>query len=167
MATKKAAKKVAQTIVMVKPPKQRPRGDKNATAPYRFSSKTPEESARAAAANKLRKTFSGGKGKISEAMSAMLTEKIPEHMKTFLGIDDVPDATWADAISYQTVKRAVGLIDGDKICFTAITELRETTEGKTPEKSEVAGAGGAPLATTPININFIKPKNKESIPNEE
>lgn len=166
MPTKKAAKKATQTIVLVKKPKQRPRGDKNATAPYRFS-KTPEGRERASVASNSRKSFSGGKGKISEAYTMMLNEKVPDDLKHSLGVYDVDDATWADVIAFQTVRRSVGLIDGDKICFTAITELRETTEGKTPEKSEVAGAGGAPLTATPIQVNFIKAKPHIKIDVEE
>lgn len=48
-------------------------------------------------------------------------------------------ATWADAIALQTVRRAVNIIGKDSICFTAITELRESTEGKTAERI-VAGS---------------------------
>jgi hypothetical protein len=48
-------------------------------------------------------------------------------------------ATWADFIAIHTIKRAVGLVQKENICFTAITELRETTEGKTAEKIVAAG----------------------------
>lgn len=47
--------------------------------------------------------------------------------------------TWADFIAFQNVRRAVGLVSKEQICFTAITELRETTEGKTPERAVVGG----------------------------
>jgi hypothetical protein len=47
--------------------------------------------------------------------------------------------TWADFIAFQNVRRAVGVISKENICFTAITELRETTEGKTPERMAVGG----------------------------
>jgi hypothetical protein len=47
--------------------------------------------------------------------------------------------TWADFIALQNVKRAVGLVSKEQICFTAITELRESTEGKTPERMAVGG----------------------------
>jgi len=47
--------------------------------------------------------------------------------------------TWADFIAFQNVRRAVGIISKEQICFTAITELRETTEGKTPERVAVGG----------------------------
>lgn len=43
-------------------------------------------------------------------------------------------STWADAIALHTIRRAVGLVAKENICFTAITELRESTEGKTAEK---------------------------------
>jgi len=42
--------------------------------------------------------------------------------------------TWADFVALQTVKRAVGMVAKENICFTAITELREATEGKIAEK---------------------------------
>lgn len=48
-------------------------------------------------------------------------------------------STWADFIAFQTVKRAVGMVSKENICFTAITELRESTEGKTPERMAVGG----------------------------
>ena len=50
-----------------------------------------------------------------------------------------PGSTWADAIALQTVRRAVGQVSKEQICFTAITELRETTEGKTAEKIIATG----------------------------
>ena len=48
-------------------------------------------------------------------------------------------ATWADFIALQTVRRAVGLVSKEAICFTAITEIRESTEGKTPERVIASG----------------------------
>lgn len=51
-----------------------------------------------------------------------------------------PDGTtWSDLIAYQVVRRAVGIVGKDSVCFTAITELRETTEGKTAERIVAAG----------------------------
>lgn len=50
-----------------------------------------------------------------------------------------PGTTWADFIALQTVKRATGLVSKEQICFTAITELRESTEGKIPERMAVGG----------------------------
>jgi len=50
-----------------------------------------------------------------------------------------PGSTWADAIALQVVKKAIGIIGKDKLCFDAITELRETTEGKTAERLVTAG----------------------------
>lgn len=62
-----------------------------------------------------------------------------------------PGSTWADFIALQTVKRAVGLVAKENICFTAITELRETTEGKTPER--IAAAGNEELLALARAIN--------------
>jgi len=82
----------------------------------------------------------------------------PEDVRLKNGLPE--GATWADAISLQTVKRAVGLVGKEDICFTAITELRETTEGKTAERVVSAGneellalarAIGGPPAEPPDN----------------
>lgn len=59
-------------------------------------------------------------------------------------------ATWADAIAMQTIKRAVGLVSKENICFTAITELRESTEGKTAEK--IVTTGNEELAALAIAL---------------
>jgi len=69
---------------------------------------------------------------LSAGYREWLGRLVPEQTRTDLGLPE--GSTWADAIALQTVKRAVGLIKKDDICFTAITELRESTEGKTPEK---------------------------------
>lgn len=80
---------------------------------------------------------------MSEAYKEVLSEYCDENTKEQLGLPD--GATWAYAIAKQTTKRAVGAVGEEKIDFRAITELRETTEGKTPEKAIVAG-GNAELA---------------------
>jgi hypothetical protein len=69
---------------------------------------------------------------LSSAYRAYLGRLIPEHDRAALKLPE--GATWADAIAVQTVRRAVALVGKDNICFTAITELRESTEGKTAER---------------------------------
>ena len=72
-------------------------------------------------------------GAYKEYLGALVTESVRKELKLPEG------STWADAIALQTVKRAVGLVAKENICFTAITELRESTEGKTPEKMAIGG----------------------------
>lgn len=60
-------------------------------------------------------------------------------------------STWADFIALQTVRRAVGMVSKEQICFTAITELRETTEGKTAER--IVAAGNEELAALAMALN--------------
>lgn len=66
-------------------------------------------------------------------LGTLVDEHTREQMKLPMG------STWADLIALQVAKRAVGLINKDQVCFTAITELRETTEGKTAERLVTAG----------------------------
>jgi hypothetical protein len=77
------------------------------------------------------------KNLLSKSYKAIMGIQLPEDLKQKLGLDD--GCTYADAIGYQVVKRALGLVPDDRICFRAITELRETTEGKTPDKVIAAG----------------------------
>ena len=100
---------------------------------------------------------------ISEAYTTYLKQAIPEEDCLKLGIqeDMIGKITWSDMISIQTMRRSLGLVNSDKICFEAITELREVTEGKVPEKSEFTGKDGAPLTVPPpVNIVFRDPPEK-------
>ena len=97
--------------------------------------------------------------KISEAYKAKLNDEIPVEIAQLLSVS--PRMSWAELIALQTLKKAVGVLDKDSdISFTAITELRESTEGKTPERVAIGGgnaeldalakaiaAGPAPTAT--------------------
>lgn len=74
---------------------------------------------------------------LSKAYKSILGNQVPEDLKQAMGLED--GSTFADAIGMNVVKRALGAVPDDKICFRAITELRETTEGKTPEKVIAAG----------------------------
>jgi len=78
-----------------------------------------------------------GQKLLSSAYRAYLGRLIPEADRLSLRLPE--GATWADAIAVQTIKRAVGLISKEQICFTAIMELRESTEGKNPERVVTAG----------------------------
>ena len=73
---------------------------------------------------------------LSAGYREWLGRLLPEAQREEFGLPE--GATWADAIAMQTIKRAVNLVSKEQICFTAITELRESTEGKTPEKVMVA-----------------------------
>ena len=97
--------------------------------------------------------------KISDAYKARLNDEIPVPIAQLLSVS--PRMTWAELIALQTLKKAVGVLEKDNdISFTAITELRESTEGKTPERVAIGGgnleldalakaiaAGPAPTAT--------------------
>jgi hypothetical protein len=68
-----------------------------------------------------------------EWLGRLVPEETRERMRLPEG------STWADAIALQTIKRAINIVGKEEICFTAITELRETTEGKTAERIVTAG----------------------------
>jgi hypothetical protein len=81
----------------------------------------------------------GGRGAGTKLLSAAYKEYLGRLVDEQTRIDQhLPmGTTWADFIALQNVKRAVGLVSKENICFTAITELRETTEGKTPERMAI------------------------------
>lgn len=100
---------------------------------------------------------------ISEAYHAYLQKQIPEEDCLKLGIDPADNLTWADMIAVRTMQRSIGIVGSDKVCFDAIQELREVTEGKIPEKAEVTGKDGAALSAPPqVNIVFKDPPPSES-----
>lgn len=80
---------------------------------------------------------SEGQKLLSAAYRAYLGRLIDEETRLRLKLPE--GATWADAVAVQTLKRAVGLVGKEQICFTAITELRESTEGKNAERIVTAG----------------------------
>jgi hypothetical protein len=103
----------------------------------------------------------GGTGKkISESYNVLLGEPLPADLCEVLGLNHEDNPTWADAIALQVARKAIDSNSANP-SFQAITELRETTEGKTPEKSEFSGAGGAPLDSPVIHVNFVKPEGEE------
>lgn len=74
---------------------------------------------------------------LSSAYKEYLGRLVDEHTRVEQHLPQ--GTTWADFIAFQNVRRAVGLVSKENICFTAITELRESTEGKTPERVAVGG----------------------------
>lgn len=86
---------------------------------------------------------------LSAAYKAYLGTLVDEQTRRELKLPE--GSTWSDAIALQTVKRAVGQVSKENICFTAITELRETTEGKTPEKIIATGNEELLALTQAIN----------------
>lgn len=104
------------------------------------------------------------------AGSKLLSSAYRQHLATPVTEDVRRDhrlphgATWADFIALQTVKRAVGLVGKEQICFTAITELRETTEGKTAER--IVAAGNEELAALAMALSG-PPADEPLIPGEE
>jgi hypothetical protein len=79
---------------------------------------------------------------LSAGYREWLSRLVPEERRAALKLPE--GATWIDAISQQLVLRAVGMVGKENICFTAITELRETTEGKTADK--IISTGNEELA---------------------
>jgi hypothetical protein len=74
---------------------------------------------------------------LSAAYKHHLGQKVSEDIRQAIGAEE--GATWAEAIGLHMVKRAVGKVKDDEICFVAVKEIRESTEGKTPEKLIAAG----------------------------
>lgn len=101
---------------------------------------------------------------LSSAYKATLGELVDEETRSHFKLPF--GATWADLIALQVAKRSVGLISKEQVCFTAITELRETTEGKTAEKIAVGGnseldALAAALSGEPAPLPGTTPESEE------
>ena len=86
---------------------------------------------------------------LSQGYREWLGMLVPEAQRVEFRLPE--GSTWADAIALQTIKRAVGLVSKENICFTAITELREATEGKIAEK--IVSAGNEELLALAKAIN--------------
>lgn len=103
---------------------------------------------------------------LSEGYRSWLGRMVPKEIQEQFGLPEA--ATWADAIALQTVKRAVALVSKEQVCFTAITELRESTEGKTPERVMVAQNTELMALAAAINqAPAPEPEQEEERPNLE
>lgn len=102
----------------------------------------------------------GGQRKIKAAYEAVLGDRLPEDLCEALGLAYEDEPTWADAMALQMVRKAIDSNSANP-SFAAVTELRETTEGKTPDKFEGSGPDGAPFATPTFQVNFVKPEGDE------
>jgi hypothetical protein len=69
---------------------------------------------------------------LSAGYKAALGDLVDEENRRIFKLP--PGSTWSDAIALQACKRAVGIVSKEQICFTAITELREATEGKIADR---------------------------------
>lgn len=102
---------------------------------------------------------------VSKAYEAILNQEVPDWVKEKLEIDG--KATWSDVIGIQLVKKAAGL--PAEVNFTAITELREVTEGKVPDSHELSGPNKTPLQapTFAIPVEFVDPKKETNDDDEQ
>lgn len=96
---------------------------------------------------------------ISEASRQHLQRKVPKHIAEALGCEE--GLTFAEALS---VSASLHGINGN---IAALKEMREITEGKTPETIYLSGGkdkdGEAlPIATTAtLNVMFVDPPKKD------
>jgi len=95
---------------------------------------------------------------ISEAARQHLQRKVPKHIAELLGCDE--GITFAEAL---TISASIHGINGNMV---AVKELREITEGKTPETIYLSGGKDKdgetlPVATTAtLNVVFVDPPAK-------
>lgn len=87
---------------------------------------------------------------LSHAYKEQLAKPMPADVCQALGLDPETGANYAEGIAHQMTHRALGRVKDDQICFRAVTELRETTEGKTPEKIIAAGTNEELVALATI-----------------
>ena len=102
---------------------------------------------------------------LSKAYKERLNFPVSQAVKERFGFQD--GATYAEAIAANVVDRALGMVADEKICFVAIKELRETTEGKTPEKAIVAGTNEELVALANIMGGNPAPPDGEEVEEED
>lgn len=114
----------------------------------------------------IKSEYGKGRGAGAKLLSAAYKEYLGRLVDEDTRVTNrlAPGTTWADFIALQNVKRAVGLVSKENICFTAITELRESTEGKTPERMAVGGneelaALAMALSSPPADLPDVKPES--------
>lgn len=98
---------------------------------------------------------------ISEATRQHLQRKVPDEVAELLGCE--PGITFAEALS---ISASLHAINGN---IPALKEMREITEGKTPETIYLSGGKDKdgetlPVATTTtLNIMFVDPPSKNEL----
>ena len=108
---------------------------------------------------------------LSDAYRVHLSAQIPYEVAIALGIPK--EWKWADAIASQVLKKAVGQVSDKEINFIAITELRESTEGKNVERPSLgqsnteltalmSAIAAGPIEAPIIDAEVIEPKVVES-----
>jgi hypothetical protein len=153
---KKSTRRIS--IVIAKKPKGPPRGDPSALIPYHRKKGDPP----LPGCGRPKGSGILGSKLISEAYTKHLGDRLPEDVRDVLELPD--DATWADAIAIQQLKAAIQHKE-THVNQTAVSELREVTEGKVPERSELSGRNGQPLQAGPnFVVEFVKPGE---VPEEE
>jgi len=96
---------------------------------------------------------------ISEAARQHLQRKVPKQIAELLGCNE--GITFAEAL---TISASIHGINGNMV---AVKELREITEGKTPETIYLSGGKDKdgetlPVATTAtLNVVFVDPPSKQ------
>lgn len=155
------AKVIKHIIEPGKKPKAKPRGNHDHEA-FKAAQWKKGQSG-----NPLGKPKGCGAKKISEAYVGALSQEADDDVKERLGFSKDTRLTYADAIALQTVRQALQP-HLQLIHSGSVVELRETTEGKTPDKQEFGGLNGAPLAGIPtFAVNFAEPPAREGVVNVE
>jgi uncharacterized protein (UPF0218 family) len=96
---------------------------------------------------------------LSAGYRGYLERLVPEDLRQQLKLPE--GSTFADAIAQQVCMRALGQVSKENICFTAITELRETTEGKTAEKIVATGNEELLALAQAIRADPVPPDNSD------
>jgi hypothetical protein len=105
---------------------------------------------------------------LSDAYRIHLSARVPKEVAKALGIPDT--WKWADAIASQILKKAVGQVSDKEINFTAITELRESTEGRNVERPSLGQSNTeltalmSAIAAGPIEAPIIDAEVSEPEP---
>jgi len=105
---------------------------------------------------------------LSNAYKAHLSARVPNEVAKALGIPNT--WRWADAIASQVLKKAVGQVSDKEINFIAITELRESTEGKNVERPSLGQSNTeltalmSAIAAGPIEAPIIDAEVSEPEP---
>lgn len=98
-----------------------------------------------------------GKIRISDAYAGVMAQDASEDIKIAMGLDPNEKFTYAECVALQMIRKSLNT-ESCKPSFKAVQELREVTEGKLPEKSELGGPNGSQLPAgvgmPVVNVNF-------------